>query len=113
MTRSALSVLGASAVGCVLVGHSAEAAQSCDRWVGRTVTLVGNVHWNDYDAGKNRYSIYLEDACSGLVDISGPGPLPCLKSRAVAVTGRLQGMPDDVFAIGDYVIANPARVECR
>jgi hypothetical protein len=114
MTRFRFSALGASAVGCVLLGHSAEAAQSCDPWVGRTVTLVGKVHWNDYDASKNRYTIYLQDACSGLVDVSGPGALPCAKSAAVAVTGRLQGISDDVFlAIGDYVISNPVRVECR
>ena len=113
MTRFMLSVLGASAVWCVLLSHSAEAAQSCDAWIGQTVTLVGNVHWNDYDAGKNRYSISLQDACSGLVDISGSGALPCPKSRAIAVTGRLQEMSDDVFAIGDYVISDPVRVECR
>ena len=81
--------------------------------VGRTVTLVGNVHWNDYDAGKNRYSISLQDACSGLVDISGSGALPCPKSRAVAVTGRLQDMSDELFGVGDYVISDPVRVECR
>ncbi|HKX10347.1 MAG TPA: hypothetical protein VJN67_19265 [Stellaceae bacterium] len=112
--RLLLIALGTACAAGMLGPRPAEAAQACGPWVGRTVTLAGRVHWNDYDAAKNRYSIVLQDACDGLVNISGAGALPCRTSPAVAVTGRLEAAPEDAILLeGDYLMVNPARVDCR
>ncbi|HKF70481.1 MAG TPA: hypothetical protein VKB68_01925 [Stellaceae bacterium] len=114
MRRLSLIALGAICATATLAPRPADAAQACDQWVGRYVTLTGTVHWRNFDPDKFEYSIVLQGACASLVNIYGSGALPCPNSRSITVIGLLEEASEDAILLaGEYVIFDPERVECR